>query len=104
VLAFIGTAGPASASTVGKVGEIDRAEISRAVSRLETKGLIARSGDEKHRKRFIISLTETGEDFFRQVRDERRHFFKGMTKGLSQAERQMIDKGLEKMAINLLQD
>jgi DNA-binding MarR family transcriptional regulator len=45
VLAFIGTAGPASASTVGKVGEIDRAEISRAVSRLETKGLIARSGD-----------------------------------------------------------
>lgn len=103
VLAFIGTVGPASASTIGKLGEIDRAEISRAVGRLETKGLIVRRADEKHGKRFIISLTGPGEEFFRQVREERRQFFSGMTEGLGRDERQLIDQGLEKMALNLLQ-
>lgn len=104
VLAFVGVAGPASASTIGKSGEIDRAEISRAVGRLEAKGLIERRPDENHRKRFIISQTGAGETLFRKVRDERRRFFKGMTEGLTQQDREVIDKGLETIAVNLLQD
>ena len=104
VLAFIGVAGPASASMIGKFGEIDRAEISRAVARLESKQLIERRPDEKHRKRFIISPTEAGQSLFEQVREDRRRFFRDMTEGLGQADRQLIDKGLETMALNLLQD
>jgi DNA-binding MarR family transcriptional regulator len=104
VLAFIGVTGPASASEIGKFGEIDRAEISRAVGKLEDKGLIERHPDQSHRKRFIISPTPMGESLFREVREERRRFFKSMTEGLSQSERKLIDSGLEKMALNLLQD
>ena len=104
VLAFVGSAGPASASAIGKSGEIDRAEISRAVSKLEAKGLIERRPDENHRKRFIISPTEIGERVFREVRDERRAFFRSVTAGLSQAEREAMDSGLELMAANLTQD
>jgi DNA-binding MarR family transcriptional regulator len=103
VLAFVGAAGPASASKIGKFGEIDRAEISRAVGRLEATGLIERRPDESHRKRFIISATSAGESLFREVREERRHFFQGMTRNLSQAEREIMDKCLENMAIDLLQ-
>jgi DNA-binding MarR family transcriptional regulator len=104
VLAFIGSTGPASASQIGKSGEIDRAEISRSVARLEAAGLIERRPDATHRKRFIISPTATGEALFREVREERRRFFRDMTRGLSQPEREAIDKGLETLALNLLQD
>lgn len=104
VLAFIGVTGPASASKIGKFGEIDRAEISRAVGKLQDKGLIERKPDPDHGKRFIISPTSAGESLFREVRDERRHFFRNMTEGLSQPERTLIDSGLEKMALSLLQD
>lgn len=103
VLAFIGVTGPASASQIGKSGEIDRAEISRAVASLRAKGLIERSPDANHRKRFIISMTADGETLFKEVRQQRRAFFKGMTESLSQADRELIDKGLETMAVNLLQ-
>jgi DNA-binding MarR family transcriptional regulator len=104
VLAFVGSAGPASASVIGKSGEIDRAEISRAVGKLEAKGLIERRPDKNHRKRFIISPTTTGEQVFREVRDERRTFFRSMTAGLSQAQREAMDSGLELIATNLMQD
>ena len=104
VLAFIGVTGPASASKIGKFGEIDRAEISRAVGKLQSKGLIERRPDANHRKRFIISPTETGQAQFLEVREDRRRFFRAMTDGLGLSERELIDKGLESMALNLLQD
>ncbi len=104
VLAFIGVTGPASAAQIGKSGEIDRAEISRAVGSLQAKGLIERSPDASHKKRFIISTTAAGEALFKEVRQQRRVFFKGMTEGLSQADRELIDRGLETMAVNMLQD
>ena len=103
VLAFIGVTGPASASQIGKSGEIDRAEISRAVGSLLGKGLIERSPDANHKKRFIISMTPAGESLFKEIRQQRRVFFKGMTEGLDPADREVIDKGLETMAVNLLQ-
>jgi DNA-binding MarR family transcriptional regulator len=104
VLAFIGSAGPTSASKIGKYGEIDRAEISRAVGRLETRGLIQRRPDATHRKRFIISPTAAGEELFGEVREERRRFFRGMTEGLSRPDREAMDRALETLALNLLQD
>lgn len=103
VLAFVGVAGPASASKIGKIGEIDRAEISRAVGKLQAKGLIERQPDETHGKRFFISPTEAGERLFKKVREERRSFFRGMTEGLTSSEQALIDKGLETMAVNLLE-
>lgn len=104
VLAFIGASGPASASKIGKIGEIDRAEISRAVGRLESRGLIERRPDESHRKRFIISPTPAGEALFTRVRDERREFFKRMTQGLNSSDRAVMDAGLEDIALNILKD
>jgi DNA-binding MarR family transcriptional regulator len=101
VLALISVAGPASAGQIGTLGEIDRAEISRAVGQLEAKRLVVRTLDEKHKRRFIISPTEEGREFFLKVRDERRHFFRSLLKGLSETERETIERGLVKMAFNL---
>jgi DNA-binding MarR family transcriptional regulator len=103
VLAFIAVAGPASASKIGKFGEIDRAEISRAVGKLSAKNLIERRPDENHRKRFIISLTDAGERLFGEVREDRRRFFRRMTGELSRAEHDAMERGLEMIAVSLLE-
>lgn len=103
VLAIVGTAGPSSASRLGEVGQIDRAEISRAVARLLSKGLIVRQTDANHRRRFIISQTEAGEGLFTRVRDERRRFFGRMMTGLSAQERETMDKCVATMALNLIE-
>ena len=63
VLAFVCAAGPATASTVGHSGGIDRAEISRAVAKLEGKALVSRQPDPFRRlfqyrqSRYYLRLT-----------------------------------------------
>ena len=98
VLAFVCAAGPASASDIGSAGQIDRAEISRAVRKLGAADLIARDHDETHRKRRIIRPTEAGEQLFRKIRELRRRYFQSLLEGLSAPERLGFDASLEKIA------
>lgn len=101
VLAFVCAAGPASASDIGTAGQIDRAEISRAVRRLAAAELIARQDDESHRKRRIIHPTAAGERLFRQIRDLRRGYFLALMEELSSAERHQLNALLEKIVRRL---
>jgi DNA-binding MarR family transcriptional regulator len=101
-LLAIGSAmGPSSASEIGAAGEIDRAEISRAFRKLEEAGLMIREPDPKHGKRMIISPTQKGQALFREVRDERRGYFRSIMKSLSADERNIMEACLEKMAQNI---
>ncbi|WP_172592954.1 MarR family winged helix-turn-helix transcriptional regulator [Altererythrobacter sp. B11] len=102
VLAFIGSSGPASASEIGTAGEIDRAEISRAVSKLLEAGLVQRHPCESNRRRLIISVTPAGQAKFEQVRADRRKFFAEITASLSQQDRARLSGDLEVMARNIL--
>lgn len=98
-LLAIGSAmGSSSASEIGAAGEIDRAEISRAFRKLEEAGLMTRDPDPKHRKRKIISPTEKGQALFREIRDERRRYFRSIMESLSAEDRLLMDACLEKMA------
>ncbi len=101
VLAFVGTTGPASASEIGNAGEIDRAEISRAVSKLVEGGLVERSPSKENRRRLIISITDKGEAKFTEVRDVRRKFFQEMMASLSREDRSQLSRNLESMARNI---
>ena len=102
VLAFVCAAGPASASDIGTAGQIDRAEISRAVRKLAAADLIAREHDEKHRKRRIIRPTEAGEGLVRRIRDLRRSYFQSLMDEVSGADRQRLNLTLEKIAQRLV--
>ena len=101
VLAFIGTSGPASASEIGTAGEIDRAEISRAVSKLVKAGHVERKPSPDNRRRLIISLTSAGQTSFERVRDERRKFFLEITASLSPEDRARLSRDLEAMVRNI---
>jgi len=101
VLAFICAAGPATASTVGHSGGIDRAEISRAVTKLEAKELITRKTDPDNRRRLIISPTSSGDALFDQIRDDRRAFFRNVLADIGIGERAVIESAIERMALSL---
>jgi DNA-binding MarR family transcriptional regulator len=102
VLAFVCASGPASASEIGSAGQIDRAEISRAVIKLSAAGLITREADKEHRKRRIIRPTETGTELFRKIRDLRRSYFLSLMTELSGEERRLFDGALGKIAHRLV--
>ncbi len=99
VLAFVCSAGPASASEIGAAGEIDRAEISRAVTKLIDAGFITREQAENNRRRLIISATPEGEAEYRRVRDERRAYFHSIMAVIPEDERDRFAQHLEAMAI-----
>ena len=101
VLAFVGTTGAASASEIGTAGEIDRAEISRAVSKLIEAGLVRRDPSEQNRKRLMISVTDAGAVKFAEIRDVRRIFFQDMMASLSREDRARLSRDLESMARNI---
>jgi len=98
LLAIATVLGPCSASEIGAAGEIDRAEISRALRRLEAEGLMQREADPAHKKRRIITLTEAGKALYRDISEERRAFFRTILSGLEGAERAQVDASLEKIA------
>ena len=101
VLAFICAAGPATASTVGLSGGIDRAEISRAVARLESKALVTRQTDPGNRRKLIISPTDTGQSLFVLIRDDRRAFFRTLLEDVGTDERAIIEAAIEGMALKI---
>lgn len=98
LLAIATALGPCSASEIGAAGEIDRAEISRALRRLEAAGLMQREADPAHRKRRIITPTGAGKALYRDISKERRAFFRAILSGLDGAERAQVDASLENIA------
>lgn len=98
VLAFVCSDGPATASYIGSSGEIDQAEISRAVKGLLEAGLISREFAAGSRKTMIISPTRKGESLYKKVRDHRRTYFSAITKDLDRDQKAEFDRTLEVIA------
>lgn len=101
VLAFVCASGPSSASAIGRSGGIDRAEISRAVSRLENRKLAVREGDPDNRRKRIISPTGEGRSLFAEVIADRRAFFRALLQDISPEDRKVVERSMRKMAVRL---
>lgn len=98
VLAFVCSSGPSSASDIGNAADIDRAEISRAVAKLISAGLIERTPSASNRRRLIISPTPLGTDEYLKIRAERRTFFRGIMAGIPKSERLKFREHLQSIA------
>jgi DNA-binding MarR family transcriptional regulator len=101
VLAFVCASGPSSASTIGRSGGIDRAEISRAVSRLEERKLAVRESDRENRRKLIISPTGQGRSLFTQVIADRRAFFRALLQDIPEGDRMAVERSMRKMVSRL---
>ena len=94
VLAFVCTAGPASASSVGAAFDADRAEISRAVGKLLSSAYIQRDNGPSHRRRMILSPTPAGRAIHQRVRQVRRDYFDAILHDLDPDQRAAFDQGM----------
>ncbi|MBO9669132.1 MAG: MarR family transcriptional regulator [Sphingobium sp.] len=101
VLALICTVGPASAADVGASFEADRAEVSRAVTRLTQAGLIARTQDSANRKKMILSPTDAGKALYLKARGLRQGYFQAIMDDLSATERLDFDGALNRVALRV---
>ncbi|CAN5485280.1 hypothetical protein BH09PSE4_BH09PSE4_03840 [soil metagenome] len=93
-MAHVEYLGKCTASEVANLAFVDRAEVSRALSSLEARGLVRREPHPRKRNSRIVSLTEAGEKVHREIRGERGKFFDDWTADLSEEDRTQLDSGL----------
>ncbi|RIV80616.1 MarR family transcriptional regulator [Aurantiacibacter xanthus] len=98
LLAIACAMGPCTASDIGGAGGIDRAEISRAMRKLEPKGLVVREADPNHGKRLIISVTPAGTELRARVVAARRRRFRELVQNIPPEERAVLDSAITTMA------
>src|SRR6201991_2526431 len=60
LLAALEQWGPASQADLGRGTGIDRSDVTAALSELESRGLVVRSTDPKHKRRNIVTITPAG--------------------------------------------
>jgi DNA-binding MarR family transcriptional regulator len=60
LLATLEDLGSASQADLGRATGLDRSDVSTAVAELETRGLVARHADPKHKRRNVVTITKPG--------------------------------------------
>lgn len=96
-MAHVKYLGTCSASEVANLAFVDRAEVSRALSSLEARGLVRREPHPRKRNSRLVSLTEEGTEVYVAIRGERGKFFTDWLSDLSEDERKQIDSGLRQI-------
>lgn len=99
VLAHLAVMGEKTASALSTAAFVDRAEVSRALAGLETRGLVGRRSNPRNRKSPLLFLTDKGGDLQRRVQQQRVGFFAEVTADLCSEELALMDRWLLKMAL-----
>jgi len=79
----------------------DTASITRILDLLQKKGLIQRIDDDFDRRKYLISLTADGQDFFNRMLPQISQIRDQVVKGLSKEEIQALKATLNKIRRNL---
>jgi len=93
-------------ATVGQIADlawVDRAEVSRAASTLEGRGLTTRRANEGDKRRPILQLTEKGWGEYRTSVRKRGAFHEALLADLNADERVELDRLLAKVGGRLTQ-
>jgi DNA-binding MarR family transcriptional regulator len=101
-LASIGDVG----ATIGQIADLawaDRAEVSRAATSLEKRGLTARRDSPEDRRKPIVYLTEAGKNSYAGTAGDRSAFHESLIADLTDEERTVLDALLAKIAQRLVQ-
>src|SRR5579885_1318719 len=89
--------GSLSASGVAEKTQMDKVRVSRAVARLLKTGRVSRRIDRMDRRRSILSLTPAGSAIHREIVPHARRVEARLLAGLSDAERDTLDRLLAKL-------
>jgi DNA-binding MarR family transcriptional regulator len=94
------------AATVGQLAELswaDRAEVSRAATKLEKRRLVERRKDPADGRMEVLSLTRMGQKKYQALVGDRQAFHEALLAGLDTKERHVLDLILAKIALRLVE-
>lgn len=80
---------------------LDATTLSRALDRLEERGLVARSTDGSNRRANLITLTAEGDGVAREVAEGFHRMDEGLWEGFTEEEMETLLDGLERLRRNL---
>ena len=103
VLTHVQMIGKCSAAEVASVAYSDRAEVSRALGSLETRGLVQREANPRNRKSSLVSLTAEGKAVHAAIRGERGKFYEQWLTDLTADERSTLNGALEKVTRRVIE-
>lgn len=86
VMALLGRFQPISSNEIVKRGAMDKAKVSRAVARLDRKGMIIKETDPNDNRLLLLNLSDEGEKLFRQIVPLAREWEKELLQGFSEEE------------------
>lgn len=97
VLAALGETGEMNTKAAQLQTTLDKVQASRAVARLERKGLLCRQPDENDRRNHILRLTEDGCALYREVVPRVRSVERELLGALEPGERAALERTLARL-------
>ncbi|MDH3531838.1 MAG: MarR family transcriptional regulator [Gammaproteobacteria bacterium] len=95
VLAIIAEKPGLSAVAVARLAQMDTVAVSRAVTKLMDRELIARELDSEDRRRSILNLSATGCDLYAEIAPLATELEASLLEGFSAEEQQVFEKAIK---------
>lgn len=95
VVAQLGLAEPGTVRSLAEGAEVDRAEASRALARLEDEGLVRREDNASDQRSPHFRLTQEGRETFERVRAPVSDFIRGIVATVDERDIAAADRVLE---------
>jgi DNA-binding MarR family transcriptional regulator len=96
-LAVLARRGRLTAGELAERTSLDKVQVSRAVSRLKERDLVARETDTRDRRAVRLSITAAGEGLFREIAAVAREWEQELTRALGLSERRTLERVLDKL-------
>ena len=98
VLRYLGSHSDVNPSEIGQALNVTAARISVIIKRLEKKDLVIRSAHPNDLRKFVINLSETGEQLLQQQEKERLDFAMNMMEYLGEDDAKAYIRIIKKLA------
>ncbi|MCC7411211.1 MAG: winged helix-turn-helix transcriptional regulator [Gammaproteobacteria bacterium] len=103
VVAVLGRQAGLSADEVCRRTEMDKVTVSRALARLDERGLLRRATAAQDRRRLVLDLTARGRRVYAEIVPLARRYEQELAAALSGRELRALDRLLEKLACRTLE-
>ena len=98
ILANLGRFGPLNAGELADRSSMDKPKVTRALQRLEARGLTRRRTEPSDRRQVRLALTRRGQAMFQQIAKLALAWQARLTASLAEGERAELDRILTKLA------
>ncbi len=97
LLGLLAGEGPQRSGELARTFALDKSTMSRHVAALERDGLVERVDDPEDRRAFLVSLSASGRQALRTVREERRRVYEELLSGWPDADRAELARLLRQL-------